>query len=158
MTSTRTWLSRHTPTTARGKRSASASHGGTPTPRGGQALVEFALLAPVLLLLMLLAVDFGRLFFSYVAVNNAAREGAAYAGMHAADSSYDQTTYEAGVIAAALQEANVQGQGGEGSATVDGPECFGATSGIVVDCHVASDFAGGHGHQVRVEATPSSHS
>ena len=45
----------------------------------GQAMVEFALVVPLFMLLLLLAVDFGRLFFSYVQINNAAREAAAYA-------------------------------------------------------------------------------
>ncbi len=58
----------------------------------GQALVEFALVAPVMLVIMLLAVDFGRLFFTYVAVNNAAREGAFYAATHASDWDYNQTS------------------------------------------------------------------
>jgi Flp pilus assembly protein TadG len=48
----------------------------------GQAMVEFALLLPILLLLLVVAIDFGRLFATFVAVNNAAREGAAYAGLH----------------------------------------------------------------------------
>lgn len=48
----------------------------------GQSMVEFALLLPALMLLLVVAVDFGRLFASYVAVNNAAREGAVYAAAH----------------------------------------------------------------------------
>ncbi len=47
-----------------------------------QAIVEFAIVVPVMLLLLLAAVDFGRLYFSYIGVNNAAREGAAYAQAH----------------------------------------------------------------------------
>ena len=43
------------------------------------AMVEFALIVPLFMLLLLAAVDFGRLFFSYVQINNAAREAAAYA-------------------------------------------------------------------------------
>jgi rhodanese-related sulfurtransferase len=39
----------------------------------GQALVEFAIILPVLALLLLLAVDFGRVFFGWVALNNATR-------------------------------------------------------------------------------------
>jgi Flp pilus assembly protein TadG len=42
-------------------------------------MVEFALLLPVLLLLLVVAVDVGRMFATYVAVNNAAREGVAFA-------------------------------------------------------------------------------
>ncbi len=48
----------------------------------GQSLVEFSLLLPVLLLLLVVAVDFGRLFATYVAVNNAAREAVAFASIH----------------------------------------------------------------------------
>lgn len=40
-----------------------------------QALVEFALILPVLLLILLGTVDAGRLIFAYNAVSNAAREG-----------------------------------------------------------------------------------
>jgi PKD repeat protein/Flp pilus assembly protein TadG len=48
----------------------------------GQSLVEFALVLPVLLLILLFAIDFGRAFFGYVIVNNAARLGANYAALH----------------------------------------------------------------------------
>jgi Flp pilus assembly protein TadG len=41
----------------------------------GQALVEFALILPVLLVILLGTVDAGRLIFAYNAVSNAAREG-----------------------------------------------------------------------------------
>jgi TadE-like protein len=44
-------------------------------PRG-QALVEMAIMLPVLILMLLLAVDFGRVFFGWVALNNATRIGA----------------------------------------------------------------------------------
>src|SRR5262245_14173227 len=42
----------------------------------GQALVELALVTPVLLLLLLAAVDLGRIFYARITVTNAAREGA----------------------------------------------------------------------------------
>lgn len=45
----------------------------------GQALVELAVILPILLLLLVLAIDFGRLFFSWVGLHNAARIGADYA-------------------------------------------------------------------------------
>ena len=41
----------------------------------GQALVEFALVVPVLVLILLGTVDAGRLIFAYNSVSNAAREG-----------------------------------------------------------------------------------
>jgi Flp pilus assembly protein TadG len=45
----------------------------------GQSLVEFALILPILMGLLLLTIDVGRLFYAYVGVENASREGAAYA-------------------------------------------------------------------------------
>lgn len=48
----------------------------------GQGLVEFALVLPVLLLVLLFAIDFGRLFNAAVTLNNAARVGANYAATH----------------------------------------------------------------------------
>lgn len=42
----------------------------------GQALVEFALLVPVFLILLFAIVDFGMGFYSWISVTNAAREGA----------------------------------------------------------------------------------
>lgn len=49
----------------------------------GQALVESALILPLLALLLVMAIDFGRVFFGWVALNNAARIGADYAAGHA---------------------------------------------------------------------------
>lgn len=42
----------------------------------GQALVEFALILPIFLLLALAAIDLGRVFYSQITVTNAARAGA----------------------------------------------------------------------------------
>jgi len=50
-----------------------------PNPRKGeqsQALIEFALISPVLLLLLFGIVDIGRALFYYDTINHAAREGA----------------------------------------------------------------------------------
>jgi len=48
----------------------------------GQALVEFAIIAPVLFLLFVGIIEAGRLVYYYHMVNNAAREGARYAIVH----------------------------------------------------------------------------
>lgn len=45
----------------------------------GQSLAELGLLLPILLLIALITVDFGRAYFAYVSVTNAARNGAEYA-------------------------------------------------------------------------------
>jgi Flp pilus assembly protein TadG len=43
-----------------------------------QALVEFALLVPILLLLVIAAMDFGRMYYTKMVLTDAAREGASY--------------------------------------------------------------------------------
>lgn len=48
----------------------------------GQALVEFAIVIPVLLVFMLAIVDFGRGIYIYSVISDAAREGARYAIVH----------------------------------------------------------------------------
>jgi Flp pilus assembly protein TadG len=47
--------------------------------RRGQAVVEMALAAPLLTLMLFGLVDFGRAYFQYIALVNTAREGARYA-------------------------------------------------------------------------------
>jgi Flp pilus assembly protein TadG len=108
----------------------------------------------VLLLLLLLAVDFGRLFMTYVAVNNAAREAAFYAAQHAMDTPWDNGAYDAGVAAAALREVNVQSQGGEGSLSVTTPVCHvaGAPASTMA-CNVAATSTSTTGNHVTVSVT-----
>lgn len=48
----------------------------------GQSLVEFSLVVLFMVLLMIGIIDFGRLFFTYGTVANAAREGARYGVIH----------------------------------------------------------------------------
>jgi Flp pilus assembly protein TadG len=48
----------------------------------GQSLVEFALVLPMLLVLLLLSIDLGRAFFGWVVITNASRVGANYAAQH----------------------------------------------------------------------------
>ena len=48
----------------------------------GQAMVEFALILPVLAILLVMAIDFGRVYFGWVGLQNVARIGANYAGAH----------------------------------------------------------------------------
>ena len=45
-------------------------------------MVEFAIVLPLLALLLMMAVDFGRVFFGWVGVQNAARIGANFGAMH----------------------------------------------------------------------------
>jgi hypothetical protein len=59
--------------------------------QSGQALVELALILPVLALILLGIVDFGRVFYTYGALANAAREGARYCALHPADTEGTRT-------------------------------------------------------------------
>ncbi len=71
----------------------------------GQSIVELALVLPVLLLLVLAAVDLGRIFFARIAVANAAREGAyeaAYRGTYVSNSGCSDSN---SVMCAVLNEA-----------------------------------------------------
>jgi Flp pilus assembly protein TadG len=52
----------------------------------GQALVEFALVAPIFFLLLCAILDFGRYVYYVQILNNAAREGARYAIVHGSNS------------------------------------------------------------------------
>jgi Flp pilus assembly protein TadG len=55
----------------------------------GQSLVELALILPVLLLLFASALDLGRLYYSQITINNAAKEGAL-------EASRNPTSFDAG--------------------------------------------------------------
>jgi len=48
-------------------------------PRSGQSLVEFAIVLPLLVLILIGIFDLGRAFYSLITITNAAREGARYA-------------------------------------------------------------------------------
>jgi hypothetical protein len=48
----------------------------------GQAMVEFAIILPLLALLMVMSLDFGRVFFGWVGMQNVARVAANFAAVH----------------------------------------------------------------------------
>ena len=52
----------------------------------GQAMVEFALVAPIFFLLLFGVIEGGRFIFYYETLNNATREGARYAIVHGSNS------------------------------------------------------------------------
>lgn len=55
----------------------------------GQAMVEFALILPILLILVCGIIDFGWLFYNQYSLNNGAREGARFAVVNASKSDAD---------------------------------------------------------------------
>jgi Flp pilus assembly protein TadG len=64
------------------RHSARAIHPGRSRDKRGQALVELALIMPILMLLLLATIDLGRLFYSQITVTNSAREGAIEASIN----------------------------------------------------------------------------
>jgi hypothetical protein len=50
--------------------------------RRGQSLVEFAITAPIVLLMVLFGIDFGRVYLGWVTLNNAVREAANFAAIN----------------------------------------------------------------------------
>jgi Flp pilus assembly protein TadG len=79
-------LSAIRPRAGRGERgraqSARGVHGGRRSLRErGAAAVEFALILPILLLMVGATIDFGRLYFTQIELGNAARDGVRLAAM-----------------------------------------------------------------------------
>lgn len=60
----------------------------------GQSLVEFTMILPIFLVLMFGLVDFGRAFYTWMLVTNAAREGARVAAVQGNSSSIDTRIYD----------------------------------------------------------------
>jgi hypothetical protein len=52
------------------------------SPERGQSLLEFAFALPMLLILLLGVLDVGRMYFTFLAIQNAAGEGALYAAIN----------------------------------------------------------------------------
>jgi len=71
-------------------------------PAEGQELVEYALVLPLFLLLVLGLIEFAVLFFSYNTIANAAREGARYGIIYDEDTAGIEDRVEALVLDRAL--------------------------------------------------------
>lgn len=74
----------------------------TRDPEAGQELIEFALVFPMLLLVMLGIIDFGFLFRNYEVLTNAAREGARVAVLPGYSASDVQTRVDQYIVASGL--------------------------------------------------------
>lgn len=75
--------------------------------RPGAAVTEFALVLPLMILLVLGCLDFGRFAYTLIAVENAARAGAGYAIMNPYLKS-GKTAWEAAIQEAAREEMTNQ--------------------------------------------------
>jgi len=92
----------------------------------GQALVEFALILPILVMLLLLAIDFGRVFFGWVGINNASRIAANEAAWHpeaweGSGSALLKSIYR-NQVSLDLQSINCEPGGGGAWQTTDVPD------------------------------------
>jgi Flp pilus assembly protein TadG len=67
-------------------------------PQRSQSMVEFALCAPLFLLILFIAIDVGRLIYTYSAISSAARDGARTASLQAAIYSDCQIISEVKVV------------------------------------------------------------
>lgn len=95
----------------------------------GAAAVEFALVLPILLVLLLGIVEFGRVFNVQVSVTNAAREGARVMAIE----------NDPGLAAAAAAAAapSVNPAIGAGNVSVSPSDCdAGGTATVTIDYHV----------------------
>jgi Flp pilus assembly protein TadG len=78
--------------------------------RRGQTLVEFAIILPLLLLIIFGVIDLGRAFYTSVVLSNAAREGARFAALNYGDAAV--SPIEDAIRIAALAEADGSGISG----------------------------------------------
>jgi PKD repeat protein len=99
-------------------------------------MVEFALVLPVFLFLLLIAVDFGRVFFTTIQLGNAVREAAAYGAIDPTDTT--------GMLARANAERNNQAQAGQqGSlASTDLTTVCRTPGGATISCATSPGGAG----------------
>jgi len=92
--------------------------GASQRQRRGAAAMELALLGPLLVTVVLAAVDFGRFAYYYIAVNNASRAGASYGIMNNYTSS-TYSTWTGGITQASRDELSQQvGAGNANNLTV----------------------------------------
>lgn len=69
----------------------------------GQSMVEFALVLPILLLLLCGIIDFGWVFAQKIEINNSCREAARYTAIHYNDSDVDN---DAAIAQAVFEDAS----------------------------------------------------
>lgn len=93
----------------------------------GAAAVEFAIVVPVLLIILLALVDFGRLFFVQVSLNAASREGARAASVGRSSVDVDSI-----VQASAASTASISSLGATTQLSVTLDPCSGAADDTAV--------------------------
>ena len=137
----------------------------------GQSLVEFALVVPVLLLLMLVGLDFGRVFFGSVELNNVVRHAANFAASHpTAWNTVNPDATAQSQYAAARHERRIRNQLRLCPNSVpppvfqngpNGPNLIGQTVTVTITCnfHLITPLIGNIvGNPLRVSASSASRS
>jgi Flp pilus assembly protein TadG len=99
--------------------------------RRGNAIVEFTILFPLLLLMLFGTMDFARVFFGGIAMENAARAGVQYGAL-----SPGKAGDTNGIVAAALADAANQGLAGLTASATRFCACIGSDS--TVSCSTAT--------------------
>ena len=120
----------------------------------GQSLAEFALLLPLLLVILFGTIDIGRAFYTYISLTNAAREAARYAAVNGTNSTSTEV----------LQEFNSGGTDISGCAA--GSLTFSASGGgrgnpytVQVSCQFTlvtpfmASIVGALGNQITISST-----
>ena len=98
----------------------------------GQSLVEFALVTPILLLLFAGVGDLGRAFYGYVAIENAAKEGALYGSRYPLCDKYSLLCPDPDNVRWRFQqELGPNVKNGNGSLIAESSVCIDASSGNV---------------------------
>lgn len=104
----------------------------------GQAMVEFALVLPILILLLCGIIDFGWIFSNKIAADNASREAARYAAIHYTDATFSESQVDNIVHESApllpsprIQLSNPEAGSVEVSVSADIPFLTGVTSTLI---------------------------
>lgn len=109
----------------------------------GQSLTEFAMLLPVLLIIIAGVLDLGRLYYAYVMVTDAAAEGLAYAINNPPDdpdNPSDPDTAQVRARAMAATDGLIEQADAVSAITVDCPDCPDTVSGDPITVTVSYDF------------------
>ena len=89
--------------------------------RRGGVLIEFALVLPIMMTLVLGAIDFGRFAYYHMAVTNSDRAGAGYGRMHPCTST-TQATWQANIRDAVMKEMQGVPNYSDSSLTMSAPQ------------------------------------
>jgi Flp pilus assembly protein TadG len=123
----------------------------------GQSIVEFAFVAPVLILFLLAVADFGRVFFVSIALNNAARAGTQY-GIQSPANAADVSGMQ---LAAQTDASNISGVAATASERCECPDgssqaCNSAPSCSDMRVYVEVDTTGSFQTLLNYPGIPSS--